>query len=73
VAKSRSAARKRGNFVTRYFRETFTELRKVNWPTRPEAMQLTMIVIIVLVLMSALLGFLDFLFARIIGFIIGLA
>ncbi len=31
-----------------------------------------MIVIIVLVLMSALLGFLDFLFARIVGFIISL-
>jgi preprotein translocase subunit SecE len=72
VAKSRSAAKKRGNLVTRYFRETFTELRKVNWPTRPEAMQLTMIVIIVLVLMSSLLGFLDFLFARVVGFIIGL-
>lgn len=72
MAKSRSAAKRRGNPITRYFRETFTELRKVNWPSRPEALRLTMIVIIVLVLMSALLGFLDFLFARIVGFIIGL-
>lgn len=72
MAKSRTATKKRGNPVTRYFRETFTELRKVNWPTRPEAARLTMIVIIVLVLMSSLLGLLDFLFARSVGFIIGL-
>jgi preprotein translocase subunit SecE len=72
VAKSKAAAKRRGNPVTRYLRETFTELRKVNWPTRPEATRLTMIVIIVLVLMSSLLGLLDFLFARIVGWIIGL-
>ena len=72
MAKTRTAARKKINPVTRYFRETFTELRKVNWPTRKEATRLTMIVIIVLVVMSALLGFLDFVFARVVGFIIGL-
>ncbi len=72
MAKSRSVAKKRGNPVTRYFRETFMELRKVNWPTRPEAIRLTLIVVIVLILMSALLGFLDFLFARAVGFIISL-
>ena len=72
MAKSKAVAKRRGNPVTRYFRETFTELRKVNWPTRPEATRLTMIVIIVLVLMSSLLGLLDFLFARAVGFIIGL-
>lgn len=72
MAKSKAVVKKRGNPVTRYFRETFTELRKVNWPSRPEALRLTMIVIVVLVLMSALLGFLDFLFARLVGFIISL-
>ena len=72
MAKSKAVAKRRGNPVTRYFRETFTELRKVNWPTRPEASRLTMIVIIVLVLMSSLLGLLDFLFARVVGWIIGL-
>jgi preprotein translocase subunit SecE len=72
VAKSKAVAKRRGNPVTRYLRETYTELRKVNWPTRPEATRLTMIVIIVLVLMSSLLGLLDFLFARIVGWIIGL-
>ena len=72
MSKSRAVAKRKGNPITRYFRETFTELRKVNWPSRPEALRLTMIVIIVLILMSAILGTLDFLFARIVGFIISL-
>ena len=72
MAKSRALAKKKSNPVTRYFRETYTELRKVNWPTRKEATRLTMIVIIVLIVMSALLGILDFVFARAVGFIIGL-
>jgi preprotein translocase SecE subunit len=72
VAKSKAAAKKRSNPVFRYFRETLIELRKVNWPTRYEATQLTIIVLIVVGLMSALLGFLDFVFARFIAFIVTL-
>jgi len=72
VAKSKAAAKKRRNPVSRYFRETFVELRKVNWPTREEATQLTIIVLIVVGFMSALLGFLDFVFARFIAFIVSL-
>ena len=72
MAKSKAAAKKRSNPVFRYFRETFIELRKVNWPTREEATQLTIIVLIVVGLMSALLGFLDFVFARLMAFIVSL-
>lgn len=48
--------------VRRYFRETVGELRKVNWPSRQEAQNLTMIVLVVIVLMTIFLGGLDFLF-----------
>jgi preprotein translocase subunit SecE len=72
VAKSKAAAKKRSNPVFRYFRETLVELRKVNWPTREEATQLTIIVLIVVGIMSALLGLLDFVFARLIAFIVTL-
>ncbi len=48
--------------VRRYFRETIGELKKVNWPTRKEAQNLTMIVLAVIVLMTVFLGGLDFLF-----------
>ena len=60
----RKSARKQQNFVARYFRETVGELRKVTWPTRQEAISLTIVVLIVVALMSAFLGILDFVYAR---------
>jgi preprotein translocase subunit SecE len=72
VAKSKAASKRRSNRVTRYLRETTAELRKVTWPTRKEAIRLTVIVLIVVGLMSALLGVLDFVFSRIIAFILSL-
>ncbi len=50
------------NAIQRYMRETVGELRKVSWPTRSEAIGLTQIVIVVMVIMAALLGSLDALF-----------
>ncbi len=50
--------------VQRFFRETIGELRKVNWPTRQEAISLTQVVLVVIVVMTVLLGVLDFLFSR---------
>lgn len=47
------------NAIARFYRETVGELRKVSWPTREEATNLTIIVIIVLVFMAVLLGAVD--------------
>ena len=55
---------KKPNAIQRWFRETIGELHKVSWPTTQEAWHLTRIVIIVVVVMSALLGLLDFLFSK---------
>lgn len=52
------------NFIRRYFSETIGELRKVSWPTRKEAMNLTIIVLIVIFTMSIFLGFLDYIFGN---------
>jgi preprotein translocase subunit SecE len=60
----KNVQRKQPNRLQRFFRETIGELRKVNWPTWQEAKNLTIIVIIVTFGMSALLGFLDFIFAK---------
>ena len=49
-------ASKKQNVVQRFTRETVGELRKVSWPTRQEAWQLTMIVLVVLVIMAVFLG-----------------
>jgi preprotein translocase subunit SecE len=53
------ADEKKQNAISRYFRETAGELRKVNWPTRREALQLTAIVIVVMVVMGLYLDIVD--------------
>ncbi len=50
------------NAVQRWWRETQGELRRVSWPTRTEAINLTRIVIIVMIISAAFLGGLDILF-----------
>lgn len=47
------------NRITRYFREMIGEIRKVNWPTWPEARQLTIIVISVMAVMGLYLALVD--------------
>ena len=47
---------KKQNVIQRFTRETVGELRKVSWPTRQEAWQLTLIVLVVLAFMSIFLG-----------------
>jgi preprotein translocase subunit SecE len=49
---------KKQNAIQRFSRETVGELRKVSWPTRQEAWQLTVIVLVVLTFMSIFLGIL---------------
>jgi preprotein translocase subunit SecE len=61
---------RRDNALFRYFRETRAELRKVAWPSRQEATRLSLIVASVLLAMSAFLGVVDFVFARLIGLIV---
>ena len=60
----KAVARKQPNAIKRYFNETIGELRKVSWPTRKEATNLTIVVLIVTLSMSALLGFLDYIFTQ---------
>ena len=59
---------KQDNRLVRYFKETRAELRKVHWPPRKEARNLTLIVLSVTVAMGFLLGVvLDQLFAWLSG------
>jgi len=50
---------KKPNVIQSFFRETTGELRKVSWPTWPEARQLTLLVLAVMVAMGVLLGLTD--------------
>ena len=51
--------RTKPNAIQRYVRETSGELRKVSWPTWPEARRLTVLVLLVMVVMGAFLGLVD--------------
>jgi preprotein translocase SecE subunit len=53
------AKKRKANPVTGFFRETYGELLKVNWPTWPEVQQLTLIVLAVMAIMGIILGFTD--------------
>lgn len=66
----KKTASKQPNAIQRYIRETVGELRKVTWPTRQEATNLTLVVLIVIVGMSAFLGLLDFVFSQSLAFIL---
>jgi preprotein translocase subunit SecE len=45
-----------GASTKQFFRETIGELRKVSWPTRKEALNLTWIVLLVIFVMTIYLG-----------------
>jgi len=58
------------NKFTNYFKETKVEMKKVNWPTRQEAIRLTAVVIIVSLAVSAVLGGFDFMFTSLLQLVI---
>ena len=68
---SKRVARRRQNAIQRFFRETVGELRKVSWPTRREAVNLTRIVLIVIAVLGAFFGILDILFSQFFALILG--
>ena len=69
MAKAKASVKK-DNFIVRYFKETRAEIRKVSWPTRQEALNLTLIVVAFTIFMAALLGIIDYIFAWVFGLII---
>ncbi len=48
--------------VTRYLREVWAELRRVDWPSRRELIGSTLIVLVVLAALALYLGLWDYLF-----------
>ncbi len=53
---------KKENAIVRYLRDTLRELKKVSWPTREEAIRLTMTVLFITILMAIFLALFDGLF-----------
>lgn len=61
-----------GESIRRVVRETVGELRKVSWPSRQEAINLTKVVLIVIFVTSFILGLLDLVFAELFSWIMSL-
>jgi preprotein translocase subunit SecE len=60
------------NAIQRYFRETLGELRKVNWPTWPEAKRLTGLVLLVMLIVGIFLAGVDYLSGALINLALGI-
>jgi preprotein translocase subunit SecE len=46
--------------IISYFTQSWTELTKVVWPTRKQAIQMTVAVLVITILVGAILGVFDF-------------
>jgi preprotein translocase SecE subunit len=69
-AASKKGRRRQENAIVRYLRATWAELKKVQWPSRSEATNLTLIVLATTVAMSAFLGIVDWLSSLLFGFLV---
>ena len=57
--------------IQRWFQETRSELRKVVWPTREEALRLTYVVLGISLAMGLLLGAADLLLSALVSWLVG--
>ena len=67
VADKKTEKKTGENRFVRYLRETYYELKRVSWPTRPEAINLTVIVIVVTTFLAIILGLVDWVFSTAFG------
>lgn len=72
MAEKAKKVKKSENAVQRYFRETSGELRKVSWPTWPEAKRLTGLVLLVMVVVGIFLASVDYFANQLLGIVLGL-
>lgn len=53
-----------------YFREVAQEIKKVSWPSREQTITMTALVVGVTIVVGLYIGALDFLFERLVSFIL---
>jgi len=72
LAEKAKKVKKKENAIQRYFRETSGELRKVSWPTWPEAKRLTGLVLVVMAVVGIFLASVDYFASELLSFVLGL-
>ena len=55
------------NQLVMFFREAYSELKKVSWLSRREAIASTLVVVVLVVIIAIFVGFTDFVLARILA------
>ena len=71
MAEANAKSKKSGNKITKFFKETKSELKKVVWPSKQQITKNTVIVIAAVIAIGAVIWILDFLFQLGLGQIIG--
>ncbi len=66
---TKPAPAKRSRFT--FFAEVVAELRKAHWPTRQEALRLSLLVLVVCAVLGAILGALDYGFHKLFLLVVG--
>jgi len=72
LAERAKKVKKSENAIQRYYRETSGELRKVSWPTWPEAKRLTGLVLLVMVVVGIFLSGMDYFAGELLGLMLGI-
>jgi len=56
-----------------FFKQSYSELKKAKWPTRQEALRLTMVVILLSVFVGIFIAILDFVFTKLVAVLVSFA
>jgi preprotein translocase subunit SecE len=57
------------NAIIDYLKDSFSELKKVNWPTKKEVVNLVLIILASVIIAGAIIGAIDFLLTKVLGLI----
>ena len=71
VARMKAAVKNFGNSVSKFFRDSKSELKKVVWPSKEDVKTNTIVVLITVAIAAVVMIALDAIFGGILGLIIG--
>ena len=71
VARAKAAVKNFGARVSKFFRDTKSELKKVVWPSKADVKTNTIVVLITVAIAAVVMILLDSIFGGILGLIIG--
>ena len=71
VARAKAAVKNFGARVSKFFRDTKSELKKVAWPSKQDVKTNTIVVLVTVAIAAVVMILLDAIFGGILGLIIG--